>query len=77
MVWHRYNRFMRKAKEHPRWDETSAPGAKAGYAGIYRCLGCSREIAIQEGQSLPDAAAHPHGEKDGNIEWLLVVRAEA
>jgi hypothetical protein len=33
--------------------EVLKPGAPASRSGIYACLGCDYEIAIQEGDSLP------------------------
>lgn len=53
----------------------SHPGTLAPYAGIYRCTGCGREIAIARGHILPPQNHHTHGLFSGPILWQLIVSA--
>lgn len=45
-------------------------------SGIYRCLGCSREIAATRGDPFPPAKHHPHGPPQGPIRWQMIVIAD-
>lgn len=57
------------------FDKVHQPGASAPYSGIYRCMGCNKEVASNEGQPLPPQNKHQHTKSDGAIEWRLVVYA--
>lgn len=49
------------------------PGAKAPYAGIYRCTGCGHEIGIAHGHELPPQNHHQHPTSAARIAWQPVV----
>jgi len=57
------------------FDKDYQPGAKAPYAGIYRCLGCGHEISIAGGRVLPSQSHPQHTPGKGSILWQLVVFA--
>jgi hypothetical protein len=57
---------------NPYFDGDHQPGETAGQPGIYRCMGCGREIAIAEGHTLPTQ----HGAGSHTIRWRLVVYAD-
>lgn len=52
------------------------PGFNAPYSGIYRCDGCSFEVASNQGQPLPPQNHHQHSSAQGMVRWRLAVFAE-
>ena len=53
------------------------PGVKAPYPGIYRCLGCNREVAVAVGQTLPPQGHHTHAAPpQGAVRWRLIIYAD-
>ena len=58
------------------FDTVSRPGTTAPYSGIYRCEGCDREIAANEGHPLPPEDHHQHTLSQGSIRWRVVVVTE-
>ncbi len=58
------------------FDNLYGPGVAAPYAGIYRCLGCHREIGIAEGHILPPQTHHTNTTEQGGIRWQLIVWAD-
>ena len=56
------------------FDTLHKPGAKAPFAGIYRCTGCKHEIGIAKDHELPPQGhtQHPPGKP---ILWQLAVYA--
>jgi hypothetical protein len=58
------------------FDLEHQPGAQAPLAGIYRCMGCHREIAIAQGHVLPPQNHHTHTPQHGPIRWRLIVYAD-
>ncbi|NHN88047.1 protein L [Acetobacter sp. LMG 1627] len=58
------------------FDSIHTPGSPASHAGIYRCEGCGREMAIAQGHSLPPQNHHEHTQNQGLIRWRLIVLAD-
>jgi hypothetical protein len=58
------------------FDATYRPGATAPYSGVYRCKGCGREVASNQGQPLPPQNNHQHTSSQGDILWRLTVYAD-
>lgn len=58
------------------FDKDQSPGTTAPHAGIYRCMGCHREIAIAEAHILPPQNHHTHTPAQGHIRWRLAVYAQ-
>jgi hypothetical protein len=58
------------------FDTDYSPGVPAPYAGIYRCMGCHREIAIALGHFLPPEEDHAHVSQQGDIRWRMIVHAD-
>lgn len=76
MAWYYYEQFLRKATQHAAYDTDKPPGHAADFAGIYRCMGCGREIGIAAGHILPPQTHHAHTEQQGAIRWRLIVYAD-
>ena len=60
----------------PAFDNISTPGTAAPFSGIYRCVGCHREVASNEGQPLPPQNHHQHLAAQGFIRWQLLLYAD-
>jgi hypothetical protein len=52
------------------------PGTTAVHSGIYRCMGCGREIVLDENRSLPSENHHQHRIGQVPIRWRLIVYAD-
>ena len=61
---------------NPIFDEEHPPGQPAPRAGIYKCLGCGREVTAAEDAPLPPPEHHAHGPADGDPRWKLIVFAD-
>ena len=57
------------------FDRRSPPGAVATASGIYRCMRCGREMAVEKGYTLPSQGKHDHGFEFGPASWQLIVAA--
>jgi hypothetical protein len=58
------------------FDKTYSPGASTPHSGIYRCEGCTKEIAANQGNPLPPQNHHQHTSGQGTIRWRLIVYAQ-
>jgi hypothetical protein len=56
------------------WKTTYDPGDTVPVSGIYRCLGCNREITSNAGDPFPPQNHHQHSSSQGAIRWKLNVR---
>jgi hypothetical protein len=60
----------------PKFDLIHSPGSPAPHSGIYRCEGCGREVASNQGQPLPPQNHHQHPYGANPIRWRLVVATQ-
>jgi hypothetical protein len=58
------------------FDADLKPGATTPHSGIYRCMGCGREVVSEEGKPLPPQNHHQHTTAQGNIRWRMIVYAD-
>jgi hypothetical protein len=58
----------------PWWTTVYNPGDTVPVSGIYRCLGCKREITSNEIDPFPPQNHHQHTQAQGAIRWKLNVR---
>lgn len=70
-----YKQFIEQI-DHQLFDRNHRPSESAPRAGIYRCMGCGREVAVGEGATLPGPGHHDHGSEDGTPRWRLIVYAD-
>ncbi|MET3611021.1 protein L [Mucilaginibacter rubeus] len=52
------------------------PGAKPPHSGIYRCMGCGKEIVAEESRQFPPQNHHEHSPAQGKIRWRMIVYAD-
>jgi hypothetical protein len=57
--------------DHAAFDAVHEPGQDAPNPGLYRCLGCGKEIALAQGHKLPPQNHHQHSGNQGRIRWQL------
>jgi hypothetical protein len=74
MALYKYSSMLTNSSSDE-FDKVHIPGTSAPLSGIYRCQGCGREIASNEGQPLPPQNHHQHTTAQGSIRWRLAVFA--
>ncbi|MDO3641280.1 hypothetical protein [Mucilaginibacter sp. L3T2-6] len=52
------------------------PGGNVPHSGIYRCMGCGREIVAEERRQFPPHSHHQHTAAQGIIRWRMTVYAD-
>lgn len=57
------------------FDKEYGPGKIVPFSGIYRCMGCGREIAANQENPFPPQNHHQHTQAQGAIRWRLIVYA--
>jgi hypothetical protein len=75
MAWYKYESYLQKSSGDA-YDYTYDPSATTPHSGIYRCMGCGREIAANKGNPLPPQNHHQHSSGQGAIKWRLIVYAD-
>jgi hypothetical protein len=75
MAWYKETKYLKQVTGDD-FDKDHKPGSPAPYAGIYRCMGCHREIAIAATHILPPQDHHSHTAPQGSIRWRLIVFAD-
>jgi len=53
-----------------------SPGGHTPHSGIYRCLGCGREVVSETAKPLPPQNHHQHSSFQGHIRWQMAVYAD-
>jgi hypothetical protein len=75
MATYKYDKFVEK-NTSDEFDKIHPHSTKAPWAGIYRCAGCGREIAIAQSHVLPPQNHHQHSTQQGEIRWRLIAYAD-
>lgn len=75
MASYKEARFLQQSTSDE-FDVDRRPGTAAPFSGIYRCMGCGREVASNEDQPLPPQNHHQHAQGQGVIRWRLIVFAD-
>jgi hypothetical protein len=75
MALYKYDQFIHLNADTI-FDEIHKPGVAAPRSGIYRCEGCAKEVASNQGEPLPPQNHHAHTTQQGLIRWRLVVYAQ-
>ena len=53
------------------FDVVYSIGQKPVHSGIYRCLGCGREVVGEMERTLPPQNHHQHSPQQGAVRWQL------
>lgn len=58
------------------FDTIYNPGAQPAHSGIYRCMGCGREVVAEQSRQLPPQNHHQHTAAQGSVRWKMIVYAD-
>ena len=61
---------------HVAFNVDHSPGQSVPFSGIYRCLGCHREVVAEKARQFPPQNHHQHNYMQGNVRWRLIVYAD-
>jgi hypothetical protein len=75
MALYKHQDFLGKSAS-AEFDKEHDPGDIVPLSGLYRCMGCGREIATNQRQPFPPQNHHQHTIAQGRIRWKLVVYAD-
>lgn len=75
MAIYKYDAYVTQANDAV-FDSEHSPSTPVPRSGIYRCMGCGREVACNQGDPLPPQNHHQHTQTQGTIRWRLVVYAD-
>ena len=70
----KYLQRVTSDKEH--WLASYEVGDTVPYSGIYKCLGCNKEITSNKGDPFPPQNKHQHTSGQGKVIWKLIVRTD-
>ena len=74
MASYKYERYIARSSSEE-FDRDHQAGHVAPFSGIYLCIGCGRETAINHDEPLPSRNHHDHAPGRGAILWRLIVYA--
>lgn len=75
MPTYKYGQYL-TTNNDAAFDQDNTPGAATPYSGIYRCMGCGRELASEHNKPLPPQNHHQHTAAQGSIRWRMIVFAD-
>lgn len=75
MAWYKYDKYLQKSSGDA-YDSDHSPGTSVPNSGIYRCMGCNREVTSNKGDPFPPQNHHQHNGTQGTIRWRLIVYAD-
>lgn len=55
------------------WSKSYGPGEKVPASGIYRCVGCRKEVTSNHGDPFPPQNHHQHSAQQGALCWKMNV----
>jgi hypothetical protein len=64
------------ANQDASFDQLYHPGTVTPFSGVYRCMGCGREIVSEYPRPLPPQNHHQHLPAQGLILWRMVIWAD-
>jgi hypothetical protein len=56
------------------WTQSYTPGANVPVSGIYKCIGCKKEVTSNKDDPFPPQNHHQHTPAQGAVKWKLNVR---
>lgn len=72
---YKYPNYL-KISKNTSFDQVLPAGLHIPSAGIYRCVGCGNEVALEANTVLPDRQHHPHTAAQGVVRWQLIIATE-
>lgn len=75
MSWFTDSSVLVKSDGNKDWWKTEyGPGDTVPVSGIYKCLGCTREVTCNASDPFPPQNHHQHSSAQGRVRWKLNVR---
>lgn len=74
MALYKYSQYVTQVQDAA-FDTTFKPGQAPQHSGIYRCLGCNREVVAEQARTLPPQNHHQHTTAQGAVLWRMAVYA--
>jgi len=75
MALYKDQRFLTTSTDAA-FDKDYSPGQTPPHSGIYRCMGCGREIVAEQSRLFPPQNHHEHAANQGSIRWRMIVYAD-
>jgi hypothetical protein len=75
MAIYKSDSYLQKS-EDAAFDADHKPGGNTPNSGIYRCMGCGREVVSEGAKPLPPQNHHQHTTQQGSIRWRMIVYAD-
>jgi len=75
MALYKYGNLLTQSQDAA-FDAVHTPGQIPPHSGIYRCVGCGREVVGEHGRTLPPQNHHQHTVQQGAIRWRMAVYAD-
>jgi hypothetical protein len=75
MALYKYPQYLTQSQDAS-FDVEHRPGGIPPHSGIYRCMGCGREIVAEEARQFPPQNHHAHTPAQGAIRWRMIVYAD-
>ena len=75
MALYKYSQYIGTSTDAA-FDKEYKPGETPDHSGIFRCMGCGREVVAEESRKLPPQDHHQHTQQQGSIRWKMVVYAD-
>lgn len=58
------------------WKNVYGPGDLVPISGLYKCLGCKKEITSNKDDPFPPQNKHQHTQLQGLVRWKLIIRTD-
>ena len=75
LALYKYSNYLAPSK-NTAFDQVLAAGLHIPSGGIYRCVGCGNEIAVEANNVLPNRQHHPHTPAQGEVRWQLIIATQ-
>lgn len=63
--------------DDPAFDKSYAPGSVTPSSGIYMCVNCRDEVAVNAGNPLPPQNHRQHSNRTLPIRWRLLIKTQS
>jgi hypothetical protein len=75
MALYKHGQYLTQSNDAA-FDLEHKPGSTTPHSGIYRCMGCGREIVSEQGKPFPPQNHHQHSAAQGSIRWKMIAYAD-
>lgn len=75
MAFYKEPQYLKKSEDIV-FDALHSPGGIPPHSGIYRCVGCGREVVAEAQRQLPPQNHHQHALTQGAVRWKMIVYAD-